>query len=93
MTKNTSFSLGGHFGRLVEAGIDQDRYNSVSDCARAVGLNVSALAEEVMAPALGRIAQAKFGASIARACSAHEQYLAEYGSLGDAIRAGADAAR
>jgi antitoxin CcdA len=59
--------------------------------ARAEGLNVSALAEEALAAALSRIAQEKFEAEIAQACRAHEQYLAEYGSLGDAVRAIANA--
>jgi antitoxin CcdA len=58
--------------------------------ARAEGLNMSALAEEAVAAALGRIARKKFEAEIAQACCVHEQYLAEYGSLGDAIRAAAD---
>jgi antitoxin CcdA len=60
--------------------------------ARAEGLNLSSLAEEAVAIALGRIAEQKFAAEIAQACRVHEQYLAEYGSLGDAVRAIADAA-
>jgi antitoxin CcdA len=60
--------------------------------ARAEGLNLSSLAEEAVAIALGRIAEKKFEAEIAQACRVHEQYLAEYGSLGDAVRAIADAA-
>ena len=59
--------------------------------ARAEGLNLSALAEEAVAAALARIAKARFEAEIAQACLVHEQYLAEYGSLGDAVRAGGDA--
>jgi antitoxin CcdA len=59
--------------------------------ARAEGLNLSALAEEALAAALARIAKARFEAEIARACLVHEQYLAEYGSLGDAVRASANA--
>ena len=59
--------------------------------ARAEGLNLSALAEEAVAAALARIAKARFDAEIAQACRVHEQYLAEYGSLGDAIRSGGDA--
>lgn len=59
--------------------------------ARAEGLNLSALAEEAVAAALARIAKARFEAEIAQASRVHEQYLAEYGSLGDAIRASADA--
>jgi antitoxin CcdA len=58
--------------------------------ARAEGLNMSALAEEAVAAALGHIARKKFEAEIAQACRVHEQYLAEYGSLGDALRAVAD---
>jgi antitoxin CcdA len=59
--------------------------------ARAEGLNLSALAEEAVAAALARIARARFDAEIAQACRVHEQYLAEFGSLGDAVRANADA--
>jgi antitoxin CcdA len=59
--------------------------------ARAEGLNLSSLAEEAIAAALTRIAREKFNADVAAACRVHEQYLAEYGSLGDAIRAASDA--
>ena len=59
--------------------------------ARAEGLNLSALAEQAVAAELARIAQEKLEAEIARACRVHEDYLAEYGSLGDAVRAIADA--
>nr|WP_294546662.1 type II toxin-antitoxin system CcdA family antitoxin [uncultured Rhodopila sp.] len=60
--------------------------------ARAEGLNLSTLAEEAVAAALTRIGLAKFAAEIAQACRVHEPYLEEYGSLGDAVRAAADAA-
>ncbi len=59
--------------------------------ARAEGLNLSALAEEAVAAALARRAREKLAAEIAQGCRAHEHYLAEYGSLGDAVRASADA--
>ena len=59
--------------------------------ARAEGLNLSALAEEAVAAALARIAKARFEAEITQACLVHDRYLAEYGSLGDAVRASADA--
>ena len=55
--------------------------------ARAEGLNLSALAEEAVAAALSRIAREKFEAEVAQACRVHDEYLAEYGSLGDAVRA------
>lgn len=35
MSKNTSFSLGEHFSRFVEAQVDQGRYSSASDVVRA----------------------------------------------------------
>ncbi len=53
--------------------------------ARAEGLNLSALAEEVVTVALSRIARARFEAEVAQGCEAHERYLADYGSLGDAV--------
>jgi post-segregation antitoxin (ccd killing protein) len=53
--------------------------------AREAGLNLSALAEEALAAALARLARARFEAEIAQACAAHERYLAEYGSLADAV--------
>jgi post-segregation antitoxin (ccd killing protein) len=53
--------------------------------AKAEGLNLSALAEEAVAAALARVALARFEAEVAQACEAHERYLAEYGSLGDAV--------
>jgi antitoxin CcdA len=57
--------------------------------ARAEGLNLSALAEQALAAALARIVKAKFEAEVTQACRVHDQYLTEYGSLGDAVRAGA----
>ncbi len=59
--------------------------------ARAEGLNLSALAEEAVAAALARRKKEKFAAEIAQACRAHDEYLAEYGSLADAVRASSDA--
>ena len=59
---------------------------------RAEGLNLSAIAEEAIAAALGRIRRARFEADVARACLVHEHYLAEFGSLGQAIRSEFDAA-
>ncbi len=59
--------------------------------ARAEGLNISALAEEAVAAALTRRARERLAVEIAQGCRAHEQYLAAYGSLGDAVRAAADA--
>lgn len=35
MGKNTSFSLGEHFGAFVESQVGQGRYNSASDVVRA----------------------------------------------------------
>ena len=55
--------------------------------ARAEGLNLSALSEGPVEAALARAARAKFDAEIARALIEHERYLAEYGSLADAVRA------
>ena len=59
--------------------------------ARAEGLNLSALAEQAVTAELARIAREKFEAEIAQACRTHDDYLAEYGSLGDAMRAIANA--
>ncbi len=60
--------------------------------ARSAGLNLSALAEEAVAGALARRAREKLDAEILQACRVHDLYLAEYGSLGEAVRAGVDAA-
>jgi len=60
--------------------------------ARSEGLNLSALAEEAVAAALARIARDRFEVEVAQASRVHDQYLAEYGSLGEAVRAVADAA-
>ena len=59
--------------------------------ARAEGLNLSALTEQAVTAALARIAREKFDAEIAQACRAHDEYLAEYGSLTDAVWAMEDA--
>ena len=53
--------------------------------AKAEVLNLSALAEEAVTAALARVARARIEAEVAQACKAHERYLAEYGSLGDAV--------
>lgn len=53
--------------------------------AREAGLNLSALAEEAMVAALTRMERARWKEEIHRACMAHDAYLAEYGSLSDAI--------
>ena len=55
--------------------------------ARAEGLNLSALAEQAVAAALARRARDRLAAEIAQGCMVHERYLAEYGSLGDAVQA------
>lgn len=60
--------------------------------ARSAGLNLSALAEEAVAAALACRAREKLDAEILQGCRVHDLYLAEYGSLGEAVRAGADAA-
>jgi hypothetical protein len=53
--------------------------------------NLSALAEETVAAALDRSARAKLAADIGQACRVHDVHLAEYGSLGEAVRAEPDA--
>lgn len=35
MSKNTSFSIGDHFGEFVAAQVEQGRYSSASDVVRA----------------------------------------------------------
>ncbi|HBK05656.1 MAG TPA: hypothetical protein DDZ81_07295 [Acetobacteraceae bacterium] len=55
--------------------------------ARAAGLNLSALAEEAVSAALARREREMVQAEIAQACAVHAHYLAEYGSLGEALRA------
>lgn len=60
--------------------------------ARAEGLNLSGIAETAITAELARIARRKFDAEIAQASRAHDEYLAEYGSLGDVMRGMLDAA-
>ena len=57
--------------------------------AKAAGLNLSALAEGAVAAALAKAARVRLEAEVAQACRAHDEYLAIYGSLGDAVRASA----
>jgi hypothetical protein len=47
--------------------------------------------EEALAGALIRIPRERFNTEVAKTCRAYEQYLAEYGSLGEAIRTASDA--
>ncbi len=58
--------------------------------ARTEGLNLSAIAEHAVAAALAQQARARWDAEIALACEEHAQYLAEYGSVGDHVRAQLD---
>jgi post-segregation antitoxin (ccd killing protein) len=57
--------------------------------AEAAGLSLSELAEGAVAAALAKVARVTLEAEVARACKAHDAYLAIYGSLGDAVRASA----
>jgi antitoxin CcdA len=59
--------------------------------ARVEGLNLSALAEDAIAAEIARRHRAKWDAEVKQACIAHEEYLKEYGSLGDILRANAEA--
>jgi post-segregation antitoxin (ccd killing protein) len=70
-------------------------YSGLLAQARPEGLNLSAQAEQAVPAAPARTAKARFEAEIAQACRVHKQYLSEYGSLGEAVRASAepDAAR
>ena len=58
--------------------------------ARTEGINLSAIAKSAIKAALAQQARARWNAEIALACEAHAQYLAEYGSLGDHVRAQLD---
>jgi antitoxin CcdA len=55
--------------------------------ARALGLNLSGIAEEAIAREVARATEEWFKAEIARGVAEHEEYLAKYGSLADAVRA------
>ena len=77
--------------RFSEAGSTKRPVNltlnaALVDRARAEGINLSALAEQAVAAELARRDREKFDAEIAQACRAHEAYLAEYGSLRDAVK-------
>ncbi len=55
--------------------------------ARAENLNLSAIAEKAIGGALAEAARKRFDEEIARGVAQHTEYLATYGSIGDAIRA------
>jgi antitoxin CcdA len=55
--------------------------------ARAERLNLSAIAEQAIGRALAEAARKRFDEEIARGVAQHTEYLATYGSIGDAIRA------
>ena len=59
--------------------------------ARAAHLNLSAIAEAAIASALNDVMLKRFHDEIARGVELHDAYLAEYGSLADAIRAADEA--
>jgi antitoxin CcdA len=58
--------------------------------ARQEGLNLSAVAEEAMAAEMARRHRAKWDAEVKQACKAHDEYLAEFGSVGDILRTNAE---
>ena len=58
--------------------------------ARQEQLNLSAIAEEAITRALGQAAKRRFEAEIARGIAEYEEFLAEYGSLTDAVQAMAE---
>jgi len=69
--------------RAVNISIKRD----LVEKARAAGLNLSAIAEAAITRALNESARAHFLEEIARSVQEHEEYLAEYGSFADAVRA------
>jgi antitoxin CcdA len=58
--------------------------------ARQEGLNLSAVAETAIAAEMTRRHREKWDAEVKQACKAHDEYLAEFGSLGDILRATAE---
>lgn len=58
--------------------------------ARACGLNLSGIAEEAIKREVARIARERFEAEIRRSVEQYEAYLAEYGSLWEALADMAD---
>jgi len=53
--------------------------------ARTLGLNLSALAEEAIIAAYARAARAKWDDEIRQACAVHNRYIAEHGTLAEAV--------
>lgn len=53
--------------------------------ARNMGLNLSALAEEAITAAYAKAARAKWDDEIRQACDVHSRYIAEHGTLAEAI--------
>ena len=60
--------------------------------SREAGPNRSAPAEQAAAASLARRARENLQAEVAQACRVHDHDLAEYGSLGEAVRTAQDAA-
>lgn len=54
--------------------------------ARACGLNLSGIAEEAIKREVARVARERFEAEIRRSVEQHDAYLAEYGSLWEAVQ-------
>ena len=54
--------------------------------ARSCGLNLSGIAEEAIKREFARVARERFEEDIRRSVAQHEAYLAEYGSLAEAIQ-------
>lgn len=58
--------------------------------ARSCGLNLSGVAEEAIKREVARVARERFEAEIRRSVEEYEDYLAEYGSLWEALADMAD---
>jgi antitoxin CcdA len=68
--------------RAVNLSINGD----LAQKARLAGVNLSAVAQEAIERAFARVAAERFRAEINASVAQHDAYLAEYGSLAEALR-------
>lgn len=72
---------------MSRSSVSLSQDSALVDAARALGLDLSSIAEGAIGREVALAAVERFRAEVALGVAEHEAYLAEYGSLSEAVRA------